>query len=289
MDLSTPSPEEAQETWKALEALPEKLDFWNIVYILCLIAGCVLVYKLVMLALNRLLKRSRLDKSLHTFLRSVVRVALIFLAALVVADALGIPVTSLVALFSVVGLAVSLAVQGALSNLAGGLMVLSAKPFQVGDFVTIDNVSGTVVDVTLTHTKLSTTDNRLVYLTNKTVSETTVINFSAQDTRRVELTIDASYDAPSETVKSAILAVIGQHPKTLPTPEPIVRVAQFGASSISYHVRAWCAQEDYWAVYYDLLEGIRTAFDEQGVEMTYDHLNVHILDTPAPGAGQNQE
>lgn len=274
--MSNVNTEEVQEALGALSDLSGKLTWWDLLYAAGLVLVCVVVSKIILSMTARFLKRSRLDKSLHTFIQSILRVLIGFLSALVVLDALGVKVTSLVALFSVAALALSLAAQGILSNVAGGLVVLWSKPFQVGDFVEIDGVSGAVKDVTLMYTQIDTTDNRLVYLTNKAVAEANLVNYSAEETRRVELTISASYDAPVEDVKAAINQVIGEHPKTLPTPSPIVRVSDFGSSAIQYHVRCWCVSGDYWDVRYDLLEGIKAAFDQKGLEMTYDHLNVHI-------------
>ncbi len=270
------NPDQVQEALGALGDLPGKLTWWNLLYAAGLVLVCMLVSKLILTMTGRLMKRSRLDKSLHTFIQSILRILLVFLSALVVLDALGVKVTSLVALFSVIALALSLAAQGVLSNVAGGLVVLWSKPFQVGDFVEVDGITGTVKDVTLMYTKIDTTDNRLVHLTNKAVAEAKLVNYSGEDTRRVEFTVSASYDSPVEDVKAAINQVIGEHPKTLPTPTPIVRVCEFGSSAIQYHVRCWCASVDYWDVYYDLLEGVKAAFDKRGLEMTYDHLNVHI-------------
>lgn len=269
--------EEVQEALGALGDLPGKLTWWNLLYAAGLVLVCMLVSKIVLSMTNRLMKRSRLDKSLHTFVQSILRILLVFLSTLVVLDALGVKVTSLVALFSVIALALSLAAQGVLSNVAGGLVVLWSKPFQVGDFVEVDSITGTVKDVTLMYTQIDTTDNRLVYLTNKAVAEAKLVNYSAEETRRVEFTIEASYDSPVEAVKAAINQVIGEHPKTLPTPTPIVRVGNYGSSAIQYHVRCWCASQDYWDVYYDLLEGVKAAFDQRGLEMTYNHVNVHMI------------
>lgn len=268
----------AQETLSALEGFFGNLSLWSVARIAALIVGCVLVSRLLMAALNRFLKRSRLERSLHTVIKSLAHMALIFVSILIVADAMGIPVTSLLAVLSIVGLALSLAVQGVLSNLAGGMMLLWAKPFQVGDTVEADGTVGTVQDITLVYTKLLTPDNRVVYLTNKAVSEAKLVNITGEENRRVELTISVSYDSPVEKVKETILRVIAEHPKTLTTPEPLARVASFGSSAIDYHVRAWCAAEDYWTVFYDLNEGIKAAFDRAGIEMTYDHLNVHVVD-----------
>lgn len=253
------------------------LKLWDVVWLVVLVAACLLVSKLVLMALERMLRRGKVEKMLHTFIKSIARVLLAFLSLLIVADHLGIPITSLVALFSVIGLALSLAVQGLLSNLAGGITILWNKPFHVGDLIESGGVTGTVQDITLMYTKVMTPDNRLVYLTNKQVADEKLVNVTGGETRRVELTITASYDAPVEAVKEAILTVIGQHPMTLATPAPLARVGGYGDSAIAYHVRAWCAAGDYWDVYYDLHEQIKAAFDERGIAMTYPHLNVHMM------------
>lgn len=258
--------------------LPKKMTLWNAVYILALIVACVVVCKVVLAMVGRVLKKSKVDKSLHGIIRTVVKFVLGVVAVLVVCDALGIPITSLIALFSVIGLALSLAVQGVLANLAGGIVLLWAKPFQVGDFVEVDGVKGTVKEVTLMYTKVNTTDYRLVYLPNKTVSEAKVLNFSGEDTRRIEVTFGASYDSPMEQVKGAVLAMLEADPLTLNDPAPLVGVAQFGASAIQYNVWVWCRGEDYWPAFYSVNEGIKRALDEAGLEMTYDHLNVHVIE-----------
>ena len=278
MPVDTQEVEEtAQETITALEGFVNGLSLWNVVRIVALIVACVVVSRLIMMVLNRFLKRDHLDRSLHTVIRSLVRILLIFISILIVADAIGIPVTSLLAVLSIAGLALSLAVQGVLSNLAGGNMLLWAKPFQVGDTVEVDGMLGQVKDITLVYTKLLTPDNKVVYLTNKAVSEAKLVNITGGEIRRVELTISASYDSPVEEVKAAIQRGIRAVPKALDTPEPLARVANFGASAIEYHVRVWCASQDYWEVLYDTNERIKAAFDEACVEMTYDHLHVHMV------------
>lgn len=268
-----------QEALGAVEGFIDNLGgLWGIARVLALLVGCLLVSRVLMALLGRALNKSRLDRSLHTVIKSLVRLALGFVTILIVADAVGIPVTSLLAVFSIMGLALSLAVQGVLGNFAGGIMLLWAKPFQVGDTVEVDGVVGRVADITLVHTKLVTPDNRVVYLTNKAVSEAKVVNLTGEETRRVELTITASYDSPVERVKGALMEAITHTPGVLTDPAPLARVGGYGASAIEYHVRAWCAAGDYWAVYYDLHEEIKAAFDRSGVEMTYDHLNVHVLE-----------
>lgn len=242
-----------------------------------LLAVCLLAVKLLLKVADKTLERIDMDSSLRGFIRTVIKVVLLFLTVLVVADSLGISVTSLIALLSVFGLAVSLAVQNSLSNVAGGIQLLTSKPFKTGDYVQAGGIEGTVHEVGVVYTRIHTGDNKLIQVPNSQIAGEKIINYTAEPERRVDLTFSASYDAPVDTVREAILAVIAAHPLTLITPPPAVRVAKYGDSAIDYSVRVWCATGDYWTVYFDLMEQVKTAFDKAGVEMTYPHVNVHMV------------
>ena len=244
---------------------------------LLLLAVCLIVMKLLMKAVNKMLQRTGIDRSLHSFLKTAIKAVLIFLTVVIVADSLGIPMNSLIALFSVAGLAVSLAVQNSLSNVAGGIQVLTSKPFKIGDYVEAGGIEGNVTEIGILYTRITTWDNKLIQIPNSQISSEKIVNHTAEPERRVDLKFTVSYDAPVETVKKAALEVIEGHPLTLYTPEPFVRVSKYGDSSIEYTMRAWCATEDYWTVYYDMLEQVKAAFDKVGVEMTYPHVNVHMI------------
>lgn len=238
----------------------------------------IIIIRILTTLLDRLLKRSRLAAPIRGYLHTIVRTGLWFVLVLVVAESLGIHTTSLIALFSVAGLAVSLALQNTLSNLAGGLMILVSKPFSVGDFVETEGVSGTVAESGLSYSKLITIDNKTVFLPNSQLAASKIINYTAQGRRRVDLNLTASYDAPTQVVKDAILEAVAAIPQVHKDPAPVVRLSEYQSSSIQYVVRVWTDAADYWNVYYDLLEGVRDTFDRHGVEMTYDHLNVHLVD-----------
>lgn len=258
-------------------AMPEKLTLWNLAYVLLIVLAAVVVSRVILRVVGKALAKSKLDPALVKIVRTMVKFLVGVVCILLICETLGVEVTSLIALFSVVGLALSLAVQGVLANLAGGITILGAHPFRAGDFVEMDGITGTVKEVSLMYTKVDTTDNKLVYIPNKIVSEAKVVNFTQEGTRRLELTFSASYDCPVERVKGALMEAITHTPGVLADPAPIARVGGYGESAIQYHVRAWCAAGDYWDVYYDLHEEIKAAFDRSGVEMTYDHLNVHVL------------
>lgn len=243
-----------------------------------LLAICLVVVKVLMTIVTRILQKSKLERSLHTFVRTVIKAVLLFLTVVIVAASLGIDVTSLIAVLSVFGLAVSLAVQNSLSNVAGGLQVLGSKPFVVGDYVEAGGVSGTVAEVGIFYTKINTGDNKLIQVPNSQIANEKIINYTAEKERRVDLTFTTSYDAPVETVKKTIEEVMGGHSLVQVTPAPFVRVSNYGDSAIEYTVRAWCATGDYWTVHFDLMEQVKAAFDKAGIEMTYPHVNVHVME-----------
>lgn len=240
---------------------------------------CLVVIKVLLKLADRLLKRmTHLDATVKGLIRAAVKVLLLFIGVIVVMGCLGIPVTSLVAVLSVVGLALSLAVQNFLSNVAGGLQLLVSKPFKPGDYVEAGGCSGTVRETGLFYTKLDTVDNKLVQIPNSAIASANIVNYTSEPRRRVDITVSASYDAPTEQVREVLARLVGEHPLTLATPEPMVRVSAYGENAIEYTVRVWCATEDYWTVYFDLMDGIKPAFDKAGIEMTYPHVNVHMIE-----------
>ena len=241
-------------------------------------AVCLALMKLLLAVLDRALGRSKLDEPLQKLLRGLFKGGLWFITAIIVLECLGIKVTSLVAVLSVVGLAFSLALQNFLSNVAGGMQLLASHPFAVGDYVDAGGCSGTVVEIGMFYTKLATPDNKLVQLPNSAIVSANIINFSAQPHRRVELTVSASYDAPTDQVIALLAKMAADHPLVLDDPEPAVHVNGYGDNAIDYVMRVWCANTDYWTVYYELMDGLKPLFDRAGVEMTYPHLNVHMVD-----------
>ena len=241
--------------------------------------ACFVGVKVLLRLLERTILRLKVERSLHTFIRSTAKILLWFITILIVGDYIGLPVSALLGVLGVAGLALSLALQGPLSNLAGGIMVLISKPFAVGDFVEAGGLSGTVSDIGLVYTKLTTIDNKIIYVPNGEISGEKIVNYNGQTQRRVDLKFDISYDSDPEKAKQVIQEVVGAHPKALFTPAPFARVSAYNESSVSVTVRVWCATEDYWDLYFDLLEQIRVSFDRNGIELTYNHLNVHIVDT----------
>ena len=268
----------AQEVLDSVTQTLGRFTWSSVLRLVLLIILCLVVKKLVMRVAEKAILRLKVAKSLHTFIKSVLNILLWFILILIVADYIGIPVTSLLAVLSLAGLAISLAIQGTLSNLAGGLMLLSAKPFAVGDYVEAAGISGTVMDIGLVYTRVTTPDNKLIFVPNSEISGAKIINYSAEENRRVDLVVSASYDAPVEQVEAILGKVLTGHPKVLDDPAPFARVSNYGSSAIEYTLRAWCANGDYWDVYFDLIRQVKLAFDQNGIEMTYDHINVHMME-----------
>ena len=239
------------------------------------------VLKIVVKIVGNLLDRTPMEKTIVRFIRSSLHIVMWVLISVITASALGID--TMVALISVASLAVSLAVQGALSNLAGGVTLLSTHPFRVGDFVEVGGVSGTVREIGMTYTTLTTADQKEIFVPNSEVSSSKIINYTMVGTRRVDLTFTASYDDAVETVKAALRKAAAL-PQVLEDPPLFVAVNNYGDSAIEYVLRAWTSSADYWDVYYRIIENVKVCFDEAGITMTYPHLNVHLSapDTPAP-------
>lgn len=250
------------------------------------VAGAILLFIVLYIAarilikmLKKVLTRFHLDRALQNFIVSVCRVVLYLLVGLIVADSLGVPTTSLVAVFSVVGLAISLSIQNTLSNLAGGVILLISKPFAADDYVEAGGVGGTVKEIGLIYTKVATPDNKIIHIPNSDISSSRIINYSTEEFRRIDVIYSASYDAPLETVKSALEQAIATIPEILHTEDklPTIAVNTYGDSSIDYVVRVWVKNADYWPVNFALNEAVKYSFDKNKVEMTYPHLNVHLL------------
>ena len=235
----------------------------------------ILVIRLVLKLVTAALEKSKLEKAAHSLICSVVRVVLYLLLGLITASKLGIDVTGVVALASVLTLAVSLSVQNALTNLIGGFTLLSNKPFASGDFVEIAGQSGVVQEVGLTYTKLATADNKIVSIPNSAVVAAQIVNYSAAPTRRVDVAVSASYDTPTQEVLDA-LVLAGTADKVLTEPAPQAVITGYGESAIQYSLRVWCKSEDYWDAFFLVNQRVKAVFDQRGVKMTYPHVNVHL-------------
>ena len=234
-----------------------------------------LLIRLVLQLLDKALEKTKLEKAAFSLVKTLVKTVLYILLALMVASSLGIDVTGVVALASVLTLAVSLALQNMLANVIGGFTLLYTCPFHAGDYVEIAGQSGTVKEVGIAYTKLTTPDNKMISIPNSAVVAAQIVNYTTTGTRRLDIAISASYDAPVEKVEEALRQAIRVE-GVMEDPAPFVSVTDYGDSAINYVIRVWTTSADYWNVHFAITHNIKTCFDENGIEMTYPHLNVHL-------------
>lgn len=242
-------------------------------------AICSIVNKIVMKILSKGLERSKIDTTVHGFLKSLVKVVLLCITIIIVLTILRVPMTSIITVVGSAGIAIGLALQSSLSNIAGGVIVLVEKNFRVGDYISINGTEGTVKEISVFATNIISYDNKSVFVPNGIVSNATIINYTREKTRRVDHVMSISYNNDTKKAIAVITEVLKNNSKVLSAPEPFVKVCAFGASSIDISVRAWVNTSDYWDVYYDLLEEIKAAFDENGIIIPYNQLDVHMINS----------
>ena len=270
-----------EELTKLLQTSLGGYSLSHILSALLTLLVCLVAARLLLKLAKRLLHRvQRLNDRLRQIILTALKVVLYLLTGIITAEALGLNTSSLTALVSVLTLGVTLAAEDILGNVAGGLVILSSHPFNIGDEIEVSGTTGTVREITLNHTKLETADGHFIMQPNKELSSSRIVNYTALGRRRVVRRITASYDAPTDTVKTACLEAVAATPGTLEEPAPAVYLTDYGSSAIEYSVRCWTKAEDYWTAYFALNENLRTAFAAHGVEMTYDHLNVHVVSAP---------
>lgn len=242
---------------------------------LAILAGGLLASRFVPKLLSKVLNKSSLDKSVSSLIIAVLRVAMLIIVILVAASSLGIDVSGVIALASVLTLAISLALQDALSNLIGGFTLLNTKPFSIGDYVEIDGQAGTVMQVGLTYTRLLTPDRKTVSIPNSSVDSAQIVNYTVNGTRRIDIAITASYDSDPELVLS-VLKQAAQVSTALQDPAPYSAISAYNDSNIGYILQVWSASDNYWPTAHAINRNIHYLFKEAGIVMTYPHLNVHL-------------
>ena len=240
-----------------------------------LIIGLLLV-KLMSFIINKAMRRSNVNEAARSFLVSFIRIVLYLVLAAIVLSLLKVPMSSIVTIFGAVGLAISLALQNCLSNLAGGFIILFSKPFSAGDVVEVDGTVGTVRSISILYTQLVTFDSKTVLIPNGKVSDAKIINYTDTPSRRIELTFDISYDSDYSVARALILTFISENNKIQKSPEPIVRMSGHKSSSVAIDVFVWVRNEDYLEMRYTLIEAIKEIFDSHGIRIPYDQLDVHI-------------
>lgn len=235
----------------------------------------ILIIRFVMKLISKALEKGHMEKAAHNLIKTLTKTVLWVLLGLVLASSLGIDVTGIVALASVISLAVSLALQNLLGNVIGGFTLLYTHPFGSGDYVEIASQSGTIKDVGIAYTRLITPDNKIVSIPNSAVVAEQIVNYTTMGTRRLDISVSASYDAPVKVVEDA-LTEASQVDGVLDDPAAFISVTDYGESAINYVIRVWTKSEDYWTVHYAITHKIKDVFDSKGISMTYPHLNIHL-------------
>ena len=227
--------------------------------------------------LNRDFERRNVDASLRNFLRSMIKVVMMILVILAAIQTLGINTTSFLAIFASAGLAVGMALSGTLQNFAGGVILLLLRPYRIGDYITAQGQSGTVKNIGLFSTQLSTPDNRIIYVPNSAISTSIVDNYSQPTTRRVDWNISISYGDDVDVARKAILAMLSVDKRVLTEPaEPMVVVAELANSAVILKARAWCANDDYWGLFWDINEKMYKQLPAEGIHFPFPQMDVHI-------------
>ena len=217
-----------------------------------------------------------LDPTLHSFVKSISKAVLYIMLIITAASTLGVQMSSFVAILGAAGLAVGLALQGSLANFAGGVLILTFRPFNVGDFIEVDGVKGKVESIQILYTKLRSRDNKQIVIPNGNVSSNTVTNYTNNKTRRVDLTFGVGYEADIDKVKEIINNIVNDHEFILDDPAPIIRVGEHAGSSVNFNTLVWTKSENYWDVYYDMMEIVKKRFDEENVNIPYPQMDVHL-------------
>jgi len=251
----------------------------NIAFAIVVLVVGLLIIKLVNKKVGKLVDKKKIDPTLRPFIKSLISVALKVLLIVSIISILGIETTSFVALFGAAGLAVGLAFQGSLSNFAGGVLLIVTKPFRVGDFVEADGYSGTVEAIQILYTELVTPDNKVIRIPNGSLSNQSIINYSEKEVRRVDFKFGVGYETESKKVIGVLTEIAADHPLVLTEPNPFIRMSEHADSAVVYTVRVWAKAENYWTVYFDVIEKVKQRFDEENLHIPYPQMDVHINKT----------
>lgn len=276
--LSASSSSKFKVDW---DSLFERLTDWSI-EIGKSILGAILIYiigRFIIKQINRLvskiLEKRNFEISVQTFLKSLLSLLLNLILAFAIIAKLGVETTSFAAILASAGVAIGMALSGNLSNFAGGLIILVFKPFKVGDYIDGQNASGTVKEIQIFHTILSTVDNKIIYVPNGSLSSNAIVNYSKQETRRAEWVFGVEYGEDFERVKAVLERIIAADERILQTPAPFIGLGSLSASSVDVKVRVWTKSSDYWDVVFDMNRVVYETFNKEGIGFPFPQLTVH--------------
>lgn len=248
----------------------------KIVFALVVLVLGIIVTKLALLGLSKGLGKTKLDLTVTKFTAQVAKIILYLVLITIVLSLLGIPSTSIIAVIGTAGVAIGLALQDSLSNVAGGFLLMINKPFKIGDYIISNGVEGTVAQISVLYTRLDSVTNQAVFIPNGMAVNATIVNNNGNAERRLEMLFSVSYNDDFNKAKGIIEALLNEHPKILHDRPLLVAMKEHGSSSIVILVRAWCAADDYWDIYFELNEQVRAAFIENGIEIPFEQLDVHV-------------
>lgn len=243
--------------------------------LLILIVGSIII-KIVMKGLRKSKLMKSADTTVSRFTLNFVNIALKVVMVVSIVAVLGVPMASVVTVLATAGAAIGLALQGSLSNLAGGIMILIFKPFRIGNYIETSGHSGTVADIGIFYTVMTTPDNKEITIPNGTIMSNSVVNYSVHNTRRLDFTFSAAYGTDVEKVKQILLREAGKNELVLKDPAPFARLTTQNDSSLDFSLRVWVKSEDYWTVNFDLLETINKEFELEGIEIPYNTMDINI-------------
>lgn len=259
------------------------LSLSKIVMSLAVLIIFIALGKIISMVIGKALKRSRMSVSMQKFITRIVRFLMYFLALMIFADSIGIPITSIVAVFGLFGLAISLSIQNLLGNIMSGVSLVMLRPFEVGDYIETD-ITGTVKSIGLFYTEITTVDNKRVFIPNEKIVESRLTNYTSETRRRIDVRLNAAYGCDTAAVKSAIAEAIESVPELLKEPEPLIGVSEFGESAVYYDVFVWANTADYIKAKYAFMEAVPVYYKKYGIEMAYNRLEVELH--PGKGAVQ---
>ena len=234
------------------------------------------IVRLVVKATATVMQKQEVDKTLETFICNLVRTVLMVVVVIAAIGAIGIETTSFIAIFGAAGLAVGLALQGSLSNFASGVLIVLFRPYRVGDWIEAAGISGTVEEVQILTTILKTGDNKQIIVPNSQIMGSIITNYSANDTRRVDMVIGVSYDDDIDKVRKTLEELIAAEERVLPEPAPTIAVSALADSSVNFVVRPWVKTSDYWGVMFDLTEAIKKRFDKDNITFPFPQQDIHL-------------
>ncbi len=266
-----------------MEQLLDKLIEWGATFGIKIIAAVAIliigrmVSKVLQKLIVKVMDKKNVDKTISSFASSMVFSALYIFVILAALSQIGIQTTSFMTIIGAAGLAIGLALQGSLSNFAAGFLIILFRPFKLGDYVEAGGVSGSISKISIFTTDINTVDNKKIIVPNAQIMNGTITNYTAEKTRRVDLTFGVGYEADISKVKDILNKIIKEHKLILKDPEPFVRLGNLGDSSIDFTVRVWSKTEDYWTVHFDLIESAKEEFDKANISIPYPQMDVHMI------------